>query len=93
LEGSDDDTPAPLNAEEATALAGTYVFGVADNEPLESDADMKMYEDEAIYTIAATQLEAHRLASRPLFHVAENAFYPAGAPSFEFGSPRKRMGW
>jgi hypothetical protein len=82
LDGSDQDRPVSLLAEQAGALVGTYVFGRGPTEQIEVDADLKMYVTSKMYTYSP-QLNWTRKGamSRPLFHLGEQTFYPAGAPA------------
>jgi hypothetical protein len=82
LDSVDDPAPAPLTDAEASALAGTYAFGVTTSDQIDVDADMKTYRNGKAYA-HPPQLNWTRRGSmaRPLFHVGGNTFYPAGAPS------------
>jgi hypothetical protein len=77
-----DDVAKPLSAEEVTLLSGTYVFGVSTTEQVEVDADMKSYVNSKAYS-HPPQLNWTRKGgmTRPLFHLGDHTFYPAGAPS------------
>jgi len=82
LGGADADAPVSLPDGEAAELAGTYVFGVGVTQQVEVNADVKMYASSKMYTYPP-QLNWTRKGTmtRPLFHVGDRTFYPAGAPS------------
>jgi len=82
LGDADGSAPAPLPEADAAALAGTYVFGVGITQQVELSTNMKMYENSKMYT-HAPQLNWTRKGTmtRPLFHLGDRTFYPAGAPS------------
>jgi len=90
LESVDDPAPAPLTDAEASALVGTYVFGISTTAQIEVDADMKSYLGGKAYA-HPPQLNWTRRGSvgRPLFHVGDNTFYPAGAPSVKIRFARE----
>jgi hypothetical protein len=81
LGDADAETPISLSDAEATALVGTYTFGRSISQQVEVSADTKMYGGK-MYT-SPPQLNWMRKGTqtRPLFHVGEHAFYPAGAPA------------
>lgn len=81
LNDAGDDEPAPLSAKEISALVGTYVFGVGVTQQVEVDADLKMYANSKMYS-HLPQLNWTRKGTmpRPLFHLGDQTFYPAGAP-------------
>ena len=80
--GDPEEQPAALTTEEASMLAGTYVFGSGSGQQVKVDADLKMYANSKAYA-HPPQLNWTRVGTmtRPLFHVGEHAFYPAGAPA------------
>jgi hypothetical protein len=82
LEGADTDPPVSLPDDQAAALVGTYIFGVGVTQQVELAADMKMYTSSKMYT-HPPQLNWTRKGTmtRPLFHLGDRTFYPAGAPS------------
>lgn len=81
LPDADTEPPVPLAAEETAALVGTYVFGVGVTEQVDLTADLKMYANNKMYT-HPPQLNWTRKGTmtRPLFHLGNRRFYPAGAP-------------
>jgi hypothetical protein len=81
LPDSDTDPPAPLTDEETFALVGTYVLGVGVTQQVDLTADLKMYANSKMYT-HPPQLNWTRKGTmtRPLFHLGNHRFYPAGAP-------------
>ena len=82
LGDADQGETAPLTNEEASRLVGTYVFGDGVRQQVEVDADMKLYANSKMYK-HAPQLNWTRngATTRPLFHVGDHTFYPAGAPA------------
>lgn len=82
LRDADMDPPVPLPDVEATALVGTYVFGLGVTQQIEVNADLKMYANSKMYSYPP-QLNWTRKGTmpRPLFHLGNHTFYPAGAPS------------
>lgn len=81
LGDADADPAVALPDAEAAALSGTYVFGVGISQQVEVNADMKMYGNK-MYT-HPPQLNWTRKGTmtRPLFHLGDHTFYPAGGPS------------
>ncbi|HMC29475.1 MAG TPA: hypothetical protein VKL99_01475 [Candidatus Angelobacter sp.] len=73
--------PAPLTEAETKSLLGVYIFGSHPTERVEVSWDPKMYGTKS-YTYAP-QLSWTREGTwdRPLFHLGEHTFYPAGTPS------------
>lgn len=82
LAGSDSEAPVALPENETATLVGTYVFGVGISQQIIVDADLKMYARSKMYTYAP-QLNWGRTGAmpRPLFHLGDHTFYPAGAPA------------
>jgi hypothetical protein len=82
LGGADADAPVSLTEGDAAALVGTYIFGVGVTQQVDVTADLKMYANNKMYT-HAPQLNWTRKGSmtRPLFHLGNREFYPAGASS------------
>ena len=82
LPDSDSEAPVALSESETKTLVGTYVFGGGTNEQIVVDADMKMYAGSKMYTYSP-QINWTRKGTmgRPLFHLGDHAFCPAGAPS------------
>lgn len=80
-EGAEMAAPIPLKDEEAAALTGSYLFGIGVSQQIEVTADMQMYKG-AMYTYSP-QLNWTRkgMMTRPLFHLGQHVFFPAGAPS------------
>ena len=79
--GADTEPPVPLPPDETAALVGTYVFGVGVTQQVDLTADLKMYANNKMYT-HPPQLNWTRKGTmtRPLFHLGNHRFYPAGAP-------------
>jgi hypothetical protein len=82
LGDADADPPVSLTDTEVAPLVGTYVFGLGVTQQIELTADLKMYANNKMYTYPP-QLNWTRKGtmSRPLFHLGDHTFYPAGAPS------------
>ncbi len=76
--GADADPPVLLSDSETAAMAGTYIFGVGVTQRIEVTVErrqdmMSMYSP-LTWTRKGTM-------GRPLLHLGDHAFYPAGAPS------------
>jgi hypothetical protein len=86
LGDADADAPVSLTEGEAAGLIGTYAFGTGATQQVELTADLKMYANNKMYT-HAPQLNWTRKGTmtRPLFHLGDRTFYPAGAPSVRIG--------
>lgn len=80
--GDVEDTPAPLAPEEAATITGAYLFGGSGGQEVEVDADTKIYLGSKMYS-HPPQLNWTRKGTmaRPLFHLGDHTFYPAGAPA------------
>ena len=75
---ADADPPVLLSDSETAAMAGTYIFGVGVTQRIEVTVErrqnmMSMYSP-LTWTRKGTM-------GRPLLHLGDHAFYPAGAPS------------
>jgi hypothetical protein len=81
LTGADSEPPAPLTNKEAAALTGTYVFGEGDTIQVDVNADMRMYAGKMYTYLPQLNWTRRGTMTRPLFHLGELAFYPAGAPA------------
>jgi|ERR1700684_1192766 hypothetical protein len=69
---------APLSDQEITGLVGTYIFGYGESQRIEVTAEdrkgfMSMY--------SLLTWTRRGMMGRPVVHVGERSFYPAGAPS------------
>lgn len=82
LGNADQGEALPLSGEESAKLVGTYTFGDGVTQQVTVDADMKMYANSKMYS-HAPQLNWTRKGTmtRPLFHLGDHTFYPAGAPA------------
>lgn len=82
LGDADQNASSPLSGEETSTLVGTYVFGDDGTQQVQVDADMKMYVNSKMYA-HPPQLNWTRKGTmtRPLFHLGDHTFYPAGAPA------------
>lgn len=80
LDHADQEQPVPLSVEESSALVGTYIFGIGVSQQVDVDADLKMYANSKMYA-HPPQLNWTRKGTmpRPLFHLGNHTFYPAGA--------------
>ena len=80
LGGADTDAPVALSEAETAKLVGTYSFGIGITQQVIVDADIKMYANSKMYT-HAPQLNWTRKGTmpRPIFHLGNLAFCPAGA--------------
>jgi hypothetical protein len=79
---ADADATISLAEGQVAALVGTYVFGVGVTQQVDLSADLKMYASNKMYT-HPPQLNWTRKGTmtRPLFHLGNLTFYPAGAPT------------
>ena len=68
----------PLTDGEITMLAGTYVFGYGENQRIEVTAEEHKGATSMYSPLTWTR---KGMMGRPLVHVGDRAFYPAGAPS------------
>lgn len=80
----DADSPrrVALSEPEGMALSGTYQFGAGTSRVIEVSSDVHAYAGSPMYT-HPPQLNWTRKGTmaRPLFHLGERTFYPAGAPA------------
>lgn len=76
--------PIALTKEESRKICGTYRFGAGPSQVVEVTDDMSPFLNSPMYTYAP-QLNwtRHNTVGRPLFHMGNKVFYPAGAPSIE----------
>jgi hypothetical protein len=72
------DSPVPLTEKDTAALAGTYVFGVGVTQQVEITVESR-----ALLWSMYSPLTWTRKGTmgRPLIHVGDRSFYPAGAPA------------
>jgi hypothetical protein len=84
LKDADNPKPIALADQERVGLCGTYRFGSAPSQLVEVSDDLGPYKNSPMYTYAP-QLNwtRHGTMGRPLFHLGNKVFYPAGAPSIE----------
>lgn len=82
LPKSDSEAPVALPENETASLVGTYAFGSGASQQIVVDADLRMYACSTMYT-HAPQLNWTRKGTmgRPLFHLGDHTFCPAGSPS------------
>jgi hypothetical protein len=70
--------PAPLSDKEIAALAGTYVFGFGVSQQIELTVDQR----QGVSSMYSPLTWARKgTMGRPLVHLGDLAFYPAGAPA------------
>jgi hypothetical protein len=91
--GDPEEQPTVLSAEDASLLTGTYLFGADDAQQVQVDADLKMYANSKMYS-HPPQLNWTRKGTmtRPLFHLSDHTFYPAGAPAARIRFTRQEGG-
>jgi hypothetical protein len=84
LRDADSPRPIELTDEERTSIYGTYRFGAGTSQLVEVIDNVRPYQNSPMYTYPP-QLNWTRQGTtgRPLFHVGNKVFYPAGAPSVE----------
>jgi ankyrin repeat protein len=84
LKDADSARPIALTDEARTSICGTYRFGTGPSQLVEVIDDVRPYQNSPMYTYPP-QLTWTRQGTmgRPLFHVGNKVFYPAGAPSIE----------
>jgi hypothetical protein len=82
LGDADSPRPVALSEPEGMALSGTYQFGAGASERIEVSSDVRAHACSPMYTYPP-QLNWTRKGTmgRPLFHLGERTFYPAGAPA------------
>jgi hypothetical protein len=70
--------PAPLSDKEIAALAGTYVFGSGVSQQIELTVDGRQGASSIYSPLTWTR---NGMMGRPLIHLGDLVFYPAGAQS------------
>ena len=82
LGDADIEKPVPLGEEDKNSICGSYRFGGDSSQVVTVSGDMATYAHTPMYTLPP-QLNWTRAGtiSRPLFHMGQRQFYPAGAPS------------
>jgi hypothetical protein len=82
LGDADSHRPAALSEPERAGLSGTYQFGAGTSQVIEVSSEVRAYASSPMYTYPP-QLNWTRKGTmgRPLFHLGERTFYPAGAPA------------
>jgi hypothetical protein len=78
LGDADADTTAPLGDSDIIALPGTYVFGLSANQRIEVTVERREGVSSMYSPLTWTRKGT---MGRPLVHVGDRAFHPAGAPS------------
>jgi hypothetical protein len=81
LPGVDLDIPVPLTPQQQSALVGTYIFGDAPTDQIEINADTKIYASKMYTALPQLNWTRKGTMTRPLFHLGDSVFYPAGAPT------------
>lgn len=81
---ADSARPIALTDGERTSICGTYRFGAGPSQLVEVIDDVRAYQNSPMYTYPPQLNWTHRgTMARPLFHVGNKVFYPAGAPAVE----------
>ena len=78
LGDADADPTAPLSDDDAAALAGTYSFGVGVTQQIDLTIDRRQGVAAMYSPLTWTRKGT---IGRPLVHLGDHTFYPAGAPS------------
>jgi hypothetical protein len=78
LGDADAPPPAPLTDSETSLALGTYVFGYGESQRIEVTAEQRQGVMSMYSPLTWTR---KGMTGRPLVHVGDHAFYPAGAPS------------
>jgi hypothetical protein len=78
LGDADAPPPAPLTDSETSLPLGTYVFGYGESQRIEVTAEQRQGVMSMYSPLTWTR---KGMTGRPLVHVGDHAFYPAGAPS------------
>jgi hypothetical protein len=78
LGGADADPPVPLSDIEIAALSGTYVFGFGMSQQIDVTAERR---DGVSSLYSPLTWTRKGMMGRPLVHLGDRSFYPAGAPS------------
>jgi len=78
LGDADAEPPAPLSDKEIAALAGTYVFGLGVSQQIELTVDER---PGALSIYSPLTWTRNGMMGRPLIHLGDLVFYPAGAQS------------
>src|SRR5216684_8974565 len=79
MEGSDTSSPVALTDAETAMFVGAYIFGVGVTQQVEVTADPKMYGNKMFASPPQLTWTRKGAVGRPLFHLGEHVFYPAGA--------------
>ncbi len=79
LEDSEMPASAALADAETAGLLGTYIFGMGVTQQVEITADPKMYGTKAYPAPPPLTWTRKGAVGRPLFHLGDHVFYPAGA--------------
>jgi hypothetical protein len=78
LGDADAEPPTPLSDKEVAALAGTYVFGLGMSQQIELTVDERQGASSLYSPLTWTR---NGMMGRPLIHLGDLVFYPAGAQS------------
>jgi hypothetical protein len=78
LGDADAEPPAPLSDNEIATLAGTYLFGLGVSQQIELTVEQRKGVSSMYSPMTWTRKGT---MGRPLVHLGDHAFYPAGAPS------------
>jgi hypothetical protein len=76
--------PTPLTEKERKMICGSYQIGHDAAHTVEVSDDVHAYANTPMYTYPPQVNWKHnRTMARPLFHLGDITFYPAGAPSIQ----------
>ena len=77
-------SPGPLSEKERKIICGSYEIGHDATHTVEVSDDVHAYASSPMYTYQPQLNWKHnRTMARPLFHLGDMTFYPAGAPSIQ----------
>jgi hypothetical protein len=78
LGDADANAPVPLSDSEIAGLAGTYLFGIGASQQIDVTPERR----ESVSTMYSPVTWTRKgMMGRPLVHLGDRSFYPAGAPS------------
>jgi hypothetical protein len=78
LGDADSPSSAPLSDADAAAIVGIYIFGVGPSQQIDVTAEPRQKTTSIYSPLTWTRKGS---MGRPLVHVGDSVFYPAGAPS------------
>jgi hypothetical protein len=89
LGDADAEPPVPLSDSEIAALGGTYVFGLGTSQQIDVTVEQRQGVSSMYSPLTWTRKGT---MGRPLVHVGNRSFYPAGAPSVRIRFPEDKGG-